>query len=262
MFSKIKNYIAENTGILIRIDDVAENMNWDLMKKSELLFDEYQIKPVLGVIPENKDNELLSYPKKDNFWEQVRIWKNKGWEIAMHGYTHVYDTKSKKKDYFNYGGDSEFFGHSLETQELRIKNGLKKFNEEKIRIRTFFAPNHTYDKNTFTALKNCGINEIIDGYGLIPYTKNNIKFIPQLFYKVLALPFGIQATQIHLNYWTQEDFNNFEKFIKKNSNKIITYDQAIKKINNNIFYKLINGLLEKILKFLRIILRRNSIKTV
>ena len=105
MFSKIKNYIAENTGILIRIDDVAENMNWDLMKKSELLFDKYQIKPVLGVIPKNKDNELLVYPKKDNFWEQVRIWKSKGWEIAMHGYTHVYDKTCQNKDYFNYGCD-------------------------------------------------------------------------------------------------------------------------------------------------------------
>ena len=253
MFSKIKNYIAENTGILIRIDDVAENMNWDLMKKSELLFDKYQIKPVLGVIPKNKDNELLVYPKKDNFWEQVRIWKSKGWEIAMHGYTHVYDKTCQNKDYFNYGGGSEFFGHSLETQELRIKNGLKKFNDEKIKIRTFFAPNHTYDKNTFVALKNCGINEIIDGYGLIPYIKNDIKFIPQLFYKVLALPFGIQATQIHLNYWRQKDFNNFERFIEKNSNKIITYDQALEKINNNFFYKFINGFSAKILKLKRII---------
>ena len=253
MFSKIKNYIAENTGILIRIDDVAENMNWDLMKKSELLFDKYQIKPVLGVIPKNKDNELLVYPKKNNFWEQVRIWKSKGWEIAMHGYTHVYDTTCQNKDYFNYGGGSEFFGHSLETQELRIKNGLKKFNDEKIKIRTFFAPNHTYDKNTFVALKNCGINEIIDGYGLIPYIKNNIKFIPQLFYKVLALPFGIQATQIHLNYWRQKDFNNFEIFIEKNLKKIITYDQALEKINNNLFYKFIGSLSAKILRFKRII---------
>ena len=262
MFSKIKNYINENTGILIRLDDIAENMNWDLMEKSELLFEKYEIKPVLGVIPNNKDKELLSHPKADDFWQKLRNWKDKGWEISMHGSTHVYDTNSKNKDHFGYGGGSEFCEHSLEVQMSKIKEGLKKFNEEKIRIRTFFAPNHTYDKNTFTALKNCGINEIIDGYGLIPYTKNNIKFIPQLFYKVLALPFGIQATQIHLNYWTQEDFNNFEKFIKKNSNKIITYDQAIKKINNNIFYKFINGLLEKILKFLRIILRRNSIKTV
>ena len=35
----------------------------------------------------------------------------------------------------------------------RIKLGLEKFNSENIKIRTFFAPNHTYDKNTFLALK-------------------------------------------------------------------------------------------------------------
>tara|TARA_Y100000590_G_scaffold42743_1_gene45520 strand:- start:224 stop:991 length:768 start_codon:yes stop_codon:yes gene_type:complete len=253
MFLKIKNYISDNTGILIRIDDIAENMNWDLMEKSELLFEKYGIKPVLGVIPKNKDTELLSYPKKDDFWEKVRIWKNKGWEIAMHGYTHVYDTTSKKDDYFNHGGGSEFYGHSLETQTLKIKNGLKKFNDEKIKIRAFFAPNHTYDQNTFVALKNSGINEIIDGYGLMPYIENDIKFIPQLFYKVLALPFGIQSTQIHLNYWNQKDFNVFEQFIIKNHNKIITYDQAVKKINNNFFYNSLKKISALMLKLKRII---------
>ena len=163
MLSKIKNYITDNTGILIRLDDIAENMNWDLMEKIELLFEKYSIKPVLGVVPTNKDDELLSWPKKDDFWKQVRIWKDKGWEIAMHGYTHVYDSTCNNDDYFNYGGGSEFFGHPLETQLNRIKNGLKKFDDEKIKIRTFFAPNHTYDTNTFVALKKCGINEVIDG---------------------------------------------------------------------------------------------------
>ena len=95
MLNKIKNYIKGNTGILIRLDDIAENMNWDLMDKSELLFEKYKIKPILGVIPNNKDNELLSYPKKNDFWEKVRSWKNKGWEIAMHGSTHVYDKVTK-----------------------------------------------------------------------------------------------------------------------------------------------------------------------
>ena len=251
MLSKIKNYIKQNTGILIRLDDIAENMNWDLMKKSELLFEKYKIRPVLGVIPNNKDNELLTYPKKNDFWKQIRIWKDKGWEIAMHGSTHVYDMLSDNKDYFSHGGKSEFCGHSLEIQMLRIKNGLKKFDDEKIKIRTFYAPNHTYDKNTFIALKNCGIYEIIDGYGLMPYIDNDIKFIPQLFYKVYALPFGIQATQIHLNYWKQKDFDSFEKFITKNLSKIITYDQAIKKINNNFFYKFIKTLSKNILKFKR-----------
>ena len=256
MLLKIRNYIIENTRVLIRLDDIAENMNWDLMKKSELLFEKYAIKPVLGVIPNNKDNELLSYPKKDNFWEQVRNWRDKGWEITMHGYTHVYDKVSKNEDYFSYGGGSEFCGHTLETQISRIKNGLKKFKDEKIKIRSFFAPNHTYDNNTFIALKNFGINEVIDGYGLMPYIENDIKFIPQLFYKVFALPFGIQSTQIHLNYWEQKDFDNFAKFIKKNSKKIITYNQALEKINNNIFYKAINVFTKKILRFKRIVVKK------
>ena len=251
MFLKIRKFIINNTGILIRLDDIAENMNWDLMKKSEVLFEKYSIKPVLGVIPENRDEELMSFPKKNNFWEQVRNWQNKGWEIAMHGHTHVYDKVSKKEDYFNHGGGSEFCGHNLETQITRIKNGLKKFEDEKIKIRTFFAPNHTYDQNTFEALKNLGINEVIDGYGLMPYRENDIKFIPQLFYKVLLAPFGIQATQIHLNYWGQEDFDNFEKFIEKNSDKVITYDQALSKVSDKFFYKFLNTLTKKILKIKR-----------
>ena len=227
------------------------------LPKEDIIIDKNILRVMsrIGVIPKNSDNELLSWPKKDDFWKQVRIWKDKGWEIAMHGCTHVYDNICNNDDYFNYGGGSEFFGHSLETQLDRIKNGLKKFDDEKIKIRTFFAPNHTYDSNTFIALKKCGINEIIDGYGLMPYVKNNIKFIPQLFYKVFALPFGIQSTQIHLNYWKQEDFDNFEKFVKKNSKKIITYDHALKKVNNNFFYKLINILCERILKLKRIIKR-------
>ena len=106
MLSKIKNYIADNTGILIRIDDIAENMNWDMMEQASALFDKYKIKPVLGIIPNNKDPELLAYPKiKIDFWEQVRIWKNKGWEIGMHGLNHKYDKYCKKIDYVqrNYG---------------------------------------------------------------------------------------------------------------------------------------------------------------
>ena len=174
----------------------------------------------------------------------------------MHGHTHVYDKTCHDDDYFNYGGGSEFFGHSLEVQMLKIKNGLKKFDSEKIKIRTFFAPNHTYDKNTFIALKNCGINEVIDGYGLMPYIEYDIKFIPQLFYNIFVLPFGIQSTQIHLNYWKQKDFVNFEKFIQKNAKKIITYDQALEKVHNNFSYTLLKNVLIKILKFKRIIKRR------
>ena len=253
MIKIIKNFFSKNTGFLIRLDDVAENMQWEFMEKTEELFDKFNIKPVLGIIPNNKDPELLSYPKKNlDFWDKVRNWESKGWEIAMHGTNHVYKKTSNKKDYLGHGGDTEFCGYSFENQLQKIKEGLTKFKEEKISIRTFFAPNHTFDKNTLSALKECGVYEIIDGYGLMPYEEDKIRYIPQLFYKIVALPFGIQTIQIHLNYFKNEDFENLKNFVEKNSEKIITYDQAISKVNNNFLYKIIRIFTRKILRIKRL----------
>ena len=41
MFNKIKKYISDNTGFLIRLDDIAENMNWDLMEQATNLAQHY-----------------------------------------------------------------------------------------------------------------------------------------------------------------------------------------------------------------------------
>ena len=251
MISSIKNYLSENTALLIRMDDIAENMNWSLMKKCEDLFDELNIKPLLGVIPKNEDSELLKYDKSEYFWQEVRNWSKKGWEISMHGYNHVYGTKTYKKDYFNYGGGSEFFGLSLSDQKIKIKNGLKKFVNEGIKIRSFFAPNHTYDLNTFKALDECGIINIIDGYGVFPYSYKNLNFIPQLFYKEIMLPFGIQSTQIHLNYWKEKDFSNFEKFLRRHQKKIVSFDNILNKVKSGFFIHSINFALKNCIKISR-----------
>ncbi len=252
MINLIKNFYKNNTGMLIRLDDISECMNWELMGRCEVLFDKNNIKPLLGVIPNNQDSELMSYKKNEDFWNKVREWKNKGWEISMHGFSHIYDMKTNKKDYFKYGGKSEFYGHRYEDQKAKIDNGLKIFENEKIIIRSFFAPNHTYDLNTFKAIKESGIKNVIDGYGLVPYSEKGLNFIPQLFYKEIFLPFGIQSTQIHLNYWDEEDFIKFEKFVEKNKEKFISFDDAIKRVNNNFFSKIINNSVEGILKLFRI----------
>lgn len=240
------------TGFLIRLDDIAENMDWNMMEKASNLFDRFDVKPILGIVPNNKDPELLNYPKKNiQFWDQVRAWKRKGWEIAMHGNNHVYDKFCSKTDYLGLGGNSEFCDHTYEIQYKKLKEGLDKFNSENIKIKTFFAPNHTFDNNTILALKKSGINEILDGYGLMPYEENGMKFIPQLFYKLYVIPFGIQTFQIHLNYFKQKDFEEFEKFIKLNSKKIITYEQAISKLTNNLQHKIIRMVSKKALQLKR-----------
>ena len=52
----------------------------------------------------------------------------------MHGFTHVYDQETNKKDFFGYGGRSEFFGHDYQTQLGRITKGLEKLKRVKVKI--------------------------------------------------------------------------------------------------------------------------------
>ena len=252
MFNSIKKITSKYTGLLIRMDDISENMNWVLMDKCEKLFDKFKIKPLLGIIPINKDPELLKFPKNDRFWERVENWKNKGWEISMHGCNHLYTQKSDKNDIFNYGGNSEFYGLDYSMQLNKIKAGLEEFKKREIKVRSFFAPNHIYDSNTLKALKDSDIKIIIDGYGLFPYYKNEILFIPQLFYKEIFLPFGIQSTQMHINEWNDEAYNNFEIFVKKNYSKILNLNNIIEVTNPNYLQNLTNYLIEKTLKTVRL----------
>ena len=253
IFNSIKNVITKNTGLLLRMDDIAENMNWKLMDKCESLFDKFNLKPLIGVIPVNKDPELLKYPNNPLFWDRVKRWKTKGWEITMHGCNHLYTQISDKKDIFNYGGESEFYGLDYSAQQNKIKIGLNEFKKRNINIRSFFAPNHIYDSNTLKALKDTGIKIVIDGYGLFPYYKNELLFIPQLFYKEILLPFGIQSTQIHINYWNDKYYFNFEKFIIKNHKKIVSLDYILSNSYTNKFKNFINFLVEKTVKSLRAI---------
>ena len=43
MFLRLKNYISSNTGLLVRLDDICENMNWEIMYKLEDLFKKYKV---------------------------------------------------------------------------------------------------------------------------------------------------------------------------------------------------------------------------
>ena len=252
------NFIKKNTGLIIRFDDIAENMNWETFNIIENTLKELNIKPVLGVIPLNQDPELLKYKIfQGNFWDKIRSWNNDGWEIAMHGTHHLYDKFNiMSMDYLNHGGNSEFCGHSLEAQVSKVKKGIEKFKNEKITIRCFFAPNHTFDINTLIALRNLGVKQILDGYGIMPYEENNITFIPQLFYKNYVLPFGIQTLQIHSNYLDNSELKKFINFLKLNKHLIINYNDALLKINNNKIYKILRNISKYFLKIKRLTFKK------
>jgi hypothetical protein len=59
---------------LLRLDDACHTMNRTNWNKVESILDKYKIKPMVGIIPDNKDVSL-EYDKYDNdFLEQIITW--------------------------------------------------------------------------------------------------------------------------------------------------------------------------------------------
>ena len=143
------------------------------------------------------------------------------------------------------------YSHSAGFESYRNKLAVY-YQKNNIKVRSFFAPNHIYDGNTLAALKNSGIKIIIDGYGLFPYYRDKILFVPQLFFKEILLPFGVQSTQVHMNNWDDPYCENFHKFINKNKKKITDLDHIIELANPHIIQKPVNYLVEKTLKTIRL----------
>lgn len=200
---------------ILRLDDAASKMNIENWNKMEKLLDKYNIKPLVGVIPDCKDPMMDEYKVDEGFWDKVKMWQEKGWCIALHGYEHVYCTQDGGINPVN--KRSEFAGVSLEKQKEKIRKGVSIFKEHGINPQVFFAPSHTFDENTLIALKeesNIGI--ISDTVANDVYYQAGFYFIPQQSGRVRKLPFKVCTFCYHPNMMKNEDFQILEEFCKKN----------------------------------------------
>ena len=206
----------------MRLDDACEKRNIKYWDRIEKILDNYGIKPLVGIIPHCEDPMMDKYPTDDGFKMRVKNWMDKNWVIALHGYNHVYSS--------NCGGinpvncRSEFAGESLERQKEKIKKGVSILNDMGIKPQVFFAPSHTFDKNTITALKEeSDIRIISDTIANDSYEKYGMTFVPQQSGRVRALPFKIVTFCYHPNTMNENDFSELENFLKKYQRKFISF---------------------------------------
>jgi len=230
---------------IIRFDDACPTMDKKKWNKIEELCDKYNIKPIVAVIPNNEDPQQIKNEFDNTFWQKVKSWQEKGWHIALHGYEHVYISKSSGFVPFNY--ESEFAGLSYEEQVNKIKAGWKIFQKHGIKANIWVAPSHTFDRNTLKALKEHTTIEIIsDGVALFPFYRFGFKWIPQQVWRFRKMPFGVWTGCFHPNEMSDKEFNDLENFIKKNYKNFIDI--------NHLKYKefcLLNIVFEKIYWIIR-----------
>ena len=223
---------------IMRLDDAAERMDLEKWNQIEAILDKYGIKPLVGVIPDCKDPEMDKFQKDEHFWEKVHGWINKDWEVAMHGYEHVYHTNSGGINPIN--KRSEFAGLPYEEQRQMISSGYKIMLEHGIAPKVFFAPSHTFDENTIEALRNeSDIRYISDTISWNSYKKDDFYYVPQQSGQVRRLPFPVVTFCYHPNSMKPDDFLRLESFLKKNSLRFNSFTLAVRDRKRTLFDSLL-----------------------
>ncbi len=210
---------------IIRLDDATPKMNHESWNAVEKLLDKYDVKPIVGVIPDSHDT-LFKWEEDPHFWDEtVQRWQNKGWTIAQHGYHHVYhDCPNNRR--------SEFIGLNYDEQKKLIDKGHEALLSHNCRPTCFFAPAHSFDDITVDVCRDSGYFDFIsDGYALYPYEEREMLFFPSIFdtpHKIL--PYGVYTFIMHPSFTSSEDLKYFDSFISKNKE----YFKPVPEIMNEI----------------------------
>ena len=68
---------------IVRLDDACPSFSLNKWERFFDIFDKYGIKPVIAVIPANRDSILYKENRSESvFWSMVKSWEQRGWCIA------------------------------------------------------------------------------------------------------------------------------------------------------------------------------------
>ena len=153
-------------------------MDWEGFLRFKALLDRYQVKPLIGVIPQNRDENVKGSGngRPGDFWAYIRKLQEEGWVVAMHGFEHVYTTQ--RGGLFPLNHFSEFAGLPYEKQRQMLEDGKKLLEDKGVVTDLFMAPAHSYDRNTLKALKDTGFKGIPTGLGIVLMCIRDLPFIP------------------------------------------------------------------------------------
>ncbi len=204
---------------LLRFDDLCPTMNWGVWSEIEASLRERALRPILAVVPDNRDPILQVEPAAEDFWERVRSWQGRGWTIALHGYQHRYVTchpgvvTVRKK--------SEFAGLPAPEQEEKLAQGMAIFERHGIESHLWVAPSNSFDTTTISLLPKFGLTTICDGNFRFPFVcPRKLFWVPQQLFQFRPAPAGVWTVCYHHNHWSGADLSRFIKDLDEYGGRI------------------------------------------
>jgi predicted deacetylase len=213
---------------LVRFDDMCPTVNWPLWQRLEDVMVEEGVRPILAVVPDNRDSVLHEGKHHDRFWDVVRGWQARKWSIGLHGYQHLYVNRNAGLVGLNHY--SEFAGVPIEEQRAKLISGLEIFKREGVRPDCWIAPAHSFDENTIKVLSELGVTTISDGLSLFPHRDSqnkNVVWVPQQLWRFRYVPFGVWTVCIHSCDRMYKEPDHFRERIRLFKNAITTLPEIV-----------------------------------
>ena len=204
---------------VIRFDDICPTMNWPMWQRVERTLARHDIRPIVAVVPDNRDPKLRVASARADFWSVVRDWQSRGWTIGWHGYQHDYCNANAGLVGIHRG--SEFAGLDEASQHAKLDAARETFRRNGIDPTIWVAPGHSFDAVTIRVLAEFGIRIISDGFYLRVVRDGPCVWIPQQLWRLRRMPFGVWTVCLHINSWTDRDVVNFESAVERFSRQIV-----------------------------------------
>lgn len=217
--------IAKPAQYLLRFDDLCPTVSQRRWKRFLPLIEEFRLKPILAVIPDNRDYKLQVSKPDPEFWDIMRALEFRGAAIALHGYQHL--CQSFEGSLLPLHRRSEFAGVPEATQREWIHNGLEILRGHNLNPRVWVAPRHGFDWTTLAVLREEGINVLSDGFARVPVSRGGMTWIPQQLWAPVEKPKGLWTICIHPNSARGEMVKKLRTFLLKHAAQFTSVERVL-----------------------------------
>jgi predicted deacetylase len=217
--------IAKPAQYLLRFDDFCPTMAWDRWQRFVPVIEKFGIRPILAVVPDNCDPELIAGPPEPEFWSRMRAMEAAGATIGLHGYRHL--CNSSGRSLVPLHETSEFTGVPESTQRNWIQAGLTILRSHGLDPRIWIAPRHGFDKATLRALRNEGITIISDGFARVPFLRGGLTWIPQQLWAPVEKKHGVWTICVHSHAASNDLVEQISTFVSEHAEQFTSVDRVL-----------------------------------
>jgi predicted deacetylase len=210
---------------LLRIDDLCPTVSAGSWAQLQSLIDEFNLKPILAVVPDNQDPELKVSPPDPGFWEQMRALEATGAAIGLHGYRHL--CINRGRSLVDLHRTSEFAGVPAATQRAWIAEGLRILRGHGLNPILWVAPRHGFDAETLRALLGEGITILSDGFSRLPFLRRGITWIPQQLWAPQEKASGLWTICVHPNTAGDAQIAELRAFLAVHAMQFTSIDRVL-----------------------------------